>query len=359
MMINENLKKTLQKYQMNPTLMKTDPPSELKDICACLKINNTSLALLETEGYDSKTLLWYDRVVLNEMRKDIGLPHCDMMLLLQWKQAHDDWYSANPVYTPAKLKVPTTDSSSAMIGHVWRGRVISGNNGTHTNNRKTYGNETLTPKKYRTVRGNRIYIDKPYAIVYGDYNNISRNAHHCTIKGDYNHVSGHNAGVNGDYNTIHEDAHHSAIYGDYNDICGSNCIIDGYYNKINECSHNNMTPSGTPIVTGRHMIVHDMKGNRIVMNAGRVITSDGDVVVEKKDVVMKPAHFLDAIKGVNDTTWIMGDGKEEECVICKENRRKIALKPCGHLHTCAGCTRIIVKCPVCRVQIVDTSVIFK
>lgn len=47
-----------------------------------------------------------------------------------------------------------------------------------------------------------------------------------------------------------------------------------------------------------------------------------------------------------------------ECVICYENEKNVAIKPCGHVALCEGCARTLrqsdrPECPICRASIVD------
>lgn len=55
----------------------------------------------------------------------------------------------------------------------------------------------------------------------------------------------------------------------------------------------------------------------------------------------------------------MKDEKTEEdaCVVCMENKRVVALLPCGHKYTCASCTLQLYEdgsqCPNCRKEFTD------
>lgn len=51
------------------------------------------------------------------------------------------------------------------------------------------------------------------------------------------------------------------------------------------------------------------------------------------------------------------DTYHAECAICLESDRKIAFN-CGHLATCAECSALVKKCPICRVRITQRLEIF-
>mmetsp|Transcript_18414 Transcript_18414/g.40110 ORF Transcript_18414/g.40110 Transcript_18414/m.40110 type:complete len:235 (+) Transcript_18414:389-1093(+) len=52
--------------------------------------------------------------------------------------------------------------------------------------------------------------------------------------------------------------------------------------------------------------------------------------------------------------------EERSCVICLDNRRTIAFFPCKHMCTCLPCSRNrrLVKCPICREEIVLKTTIY-
>ena len=39
---------------------------------------------------------------------------------------------------------------------------------------------------------------------------------------------------------------------------------------------------------------------------------------------------------------------ELECVVCKENKKNIILKPCNHMAMCKTCSEKVTSCPLCR-----------
>jgi len=465
--------------------MKKKPLPSLEDVYIHTGITDKGYGLLFENGYeDVGILLKYTHTDFNDMRTDFGLGFPDMKRLEWWKLAREE------LDKPFVVDMTNIGKTSAMIGRVG-GRTISGNNGIYSNNRKVYGNVilgdhytgsgstsiTATTDGYAMI-GNNMEIRTPHTTVIGKYNQIFKEAHHCTIIGDENFVAGPHAKVRGDKNKIRWQSHHTTVTGNNNAFTKTqhctavgtgNVFNGGHYNSNQESSGGGSatTVYGTTTYAGSHYEASG-SGDRIVMNVGRLVTSDGDVLeshgnnmiltgttiydgdgfhasgnnyaavspsggvplsvqysgaqinihsfggpltispnatnktfdgicftwivngkqhtiadmtrvpsingiqidvykasilpqnVQKKDVVMKPAHYLDNILGITDTLWIEGtDEKEEECVICKDRLRKIVLKPCGHLHTCAICTRKIGKCPVCQAKIVDTNVVYK
>jgi len=57
-------------------------------------------------------------------------------------------------------------------------------------------------------------------------------------------------------------------------------------------------------------------------------------------------------------------GKDDECVICMDERRRVVFIPCGHMVTCVRCADIIVgraanDCPMCRRSVKTTVKVFR
>jgi hypothetical protein len=42
------------------------------------------------------------------------------------------------------------------------------------------------------------------------------------------------------------------------------------------------------------------------------------------------------------------DNASDDCAICMTNEKCMIIVPCGHYYTCASCTALIKKCPICR-----------
>jgi len=42
------------------------------------------------------------------------------------------------------------------------------------------------------------------------------------------------------------------------------------------------------------------------------------------------------------------DNASDDCAICMTNEKCMIIVPCGHYYTCATCTALIKKCPICR-----------
>ena len=47
--------------------------------------------------------------------------------------------------------------------------------------------------------------------------------------------------------------------------------------------------------------------------------------------------------------------KQITCVICKKEKRRIVLIPCGHLAVCDRCNIKLYKCPICFKKIYGTN----
>jgi hypothetical protein len=47
-----------------------------------------------------------------------------------------------------------------------------------------------------------------------------------------------------------------------------------------------------------------------------------------------------------------------ECLICCDKQREILFEPCRHFSTCKGCSVIVVKCPVCRANVMSKKEIY-
>ena len=60
--------------------------------------------------------------------------------------------------------------------------------------------------------------------------------------------------------------------------------------------------------------------------------------------------FSDILKSLKGTSSI-AENSQDECIICRENRRTVALAPCNHLCYCIDCCHgrsISDNCPVCK-----------
>jgi len=49
----------------------------------------------------------------------------------------------------------------------------------------------------------------------------------------------------------------------------------------------------------------------------------------------------------------------EECCICMDQRRSIVFLPCGHVCVCNSCSKDLIQCPLCRVQIQQKIIIYR
>jgi hypothetical protein len=48
----------------------------------------------------------------------------------------------------------------------------------------------------------------------------------------------------------------------------------------------------------------------------------------------------------------------QKCCVCIEKYSNIVIVPCGHLITCFDCSSELDNCPICRVKITDTVVLY-
>ena len=51
---------------------------------------------------------------------------------------------------------------------------------------------------------------------------------------------------------------------------------------------------------------------------------------------------------ININIKVYEDNASDDCAICMTNEKCMIIVPCGHYYTCATCTALIKKCPICR-----------
>ena len=71
-----------------------------------------------------------------------------------------------------------------------------------------------------------------------------------------------------------------------------------------------------------------------------------------KKSAIKIVSDIDSLTDLlNDTKiniTIYEDNASDDCAICMTNEKCMIIVPCGHYYTCATCTALIKKCPICR-----------
>ena len=60
-------------------------------------------------------------------------------------------------------------------------------------------------------------------------------------------------------------------------------------------------------------------------------------------------------KTTNTPKDTIAEKTEDECIVCRENKRCLAFQPCGHVPSCHRCFEQLTKCPMCR-QVVENTV---
>jgi len=157
------------------------------------------------------------------------------------------------------------------------------------------------------------------------------------INTDYISCSVAKSVINGNHCTVYGDR--SVVNGDHCAVYGNNCIINGDNCKL--YGENN-------IINGR--------GPRF-MNT--VIRSFRPAIEQK--IVIPPEPETMILQVLNDMTDNATEDATKQCIICLTNEKIIAFQ-CGHLKTCATCSKILVKdkkpCPICRAQIKKVTKIF-
>lgn len=73
--------------------------------------------------------------------------------------------------------------------------------------------------------------------------------------------------------------------------------------------------------------------------------------ITKKSVIKIVSHIDSLTESFADTKInikVYEDNASDDCAICMTNEKCMIIVPCGHYYTCATCTSLIKKCPICR-----------
>jgi len=177
----------------------------------------------------------------------------------------------------------------------------------------------------KVIHGDHLCLNDDHLTILGNY---------CTVMGDFCIVRGDHCAVNGD---------HCSVYGNNCEIYGDNCFVRGL----------NCTVYGD-----------NCEIDRGIANARRVRNYRiNDYTSAERRVsnlpVERPLNINTRLAEICDTKT---DDEKDQCSVCSENARVIALVPCGHRSTCAKCTIHLLQgnklCPICRREIVDFLRVF-
>lgn len=84
-----------------------------------------------------------------------------------------------------------------------------------------------------------------------------------------------------------------------------------------------------------------------------------DEIAHRQQAVRQPPEFdMNSLLGTDRPAHA---GATNECVVCTENEKRVALVPCGHRCLCIACSKQLAMpyaCPVCRAAIVSAVVVF-
>ncbi len=79
-------------------------------------------------------------------------------------------------------------------------------------------------------------------------------------------------------------------------------------------------------------------------------------IVEKIIKVPTPVYRTKIVyveKPTESTSISQSDNDQNTCKICLDNSKEIVFVPCGHYAACEDCSESLIKCPICRADIVD------
>jgi hypothetical protein len=88
------------------------------------------------------------------------------------------------------------------------------------------------------------------------------------------------------------------------------------------------------------------------VNAVNLVTRNKNFYSITKKSAIKIVSDIDSLtESFADTKInikVYEDNASDDCAICMTNEKCMIIVPCGHYYTCATCTALIKKCPICR-----------
>ena len=88
------------------------------------------------------------------------------------------------------------------------------------------------------------------------------------------------------------------------------------------------------------------------VDAVKLVTRNKNFYSITKKSAIKIVSDVDALTDLLNETkiniTIYEDNSSDDCAICMTEEKCMIIVPCGHYYTCASCTELIKKCPICR-----------
>ena len=88
------------------------------------------------------------------------------------------------------------------------------------------------------------------------------------------------------------------------------------------------------------------------VDAVKLVTRNKNFYSITKKSAIKIVSDVDALTDLLNETKInitvYQDNASDDCAICMTEEKCMIIVPCGHYYTCATCTALIKKCPICR-----------
>ena len=206
-----------------------------------------------------------------------------------------------------------------------------------------------------TFVANKAIINGTRLTVYGNNNRISGSG--IVVYGSQNHVIGSGCDVAGDSNTVNGSG--CRCVGLENKVIGVNSVnVEKavILPKTPKCPRNPRPFTSNPAPLP-HVESHDMP-NVVMPDSIRLALENfvrcvNNAPALKNDDDGIPELLLSEVSGEDEKA---NGGIGGTCVICQENKPKLAPAECGHHCMCLSCARTIIdgdiggqKCPICRV----------